>query len=134
MIHNNYLKDRLHQNLVGTHISMTDSIVSEMEGRLGYDFIWIDTEHSEISYTNLRNHITAVNAGGTPAIVRVSMNDYNHVKRVMEMGPDGIIFPMINTAEQAQAAAAIFAEVCPEVEVNVINGGQPVYYYLISAE
>ena len=104
MIHNNYLKDRLHQNLVGTHISMTDSIVSEMEGRLGYDFIWIDTEHSEISYTNLRNHITAVNAGGTPAIVRVSMNDYNHVKRVMEMGPDGIIFPMINTAEQAQAA------------------------------
>ena len=38
------------------------------------------------------------------------------------------------TADQAQAAAAIFAEVCPEVEVNVINGGQPVYYYLISAE
>lgn len=38
------------------------------------------------------------------------------------------------TAEQAQAAAAVFAEVCPEVEVTVINGGQPVYYYLISAE
>ena len=37
-------------------------------------------------------------------------------------------------AEQAQTAAAIFAEVCPEVEVNVIDGGQPVYYYLISAE
>ncbi len=38
------------------------------------------------------------------------------------------------TNEQAQAAAAIFAEVNPEVEVNVIDGGQPVYYYLISAE
>ena len=38
------------------------------------------------------------------------------------------------TAEQAQAAAAVFSEVCPETEVNVINGGQPVYYYLISAE
>lgn len=38
------------------------------------------------------------------------------------------------TNEQAQAAAAIFTEVCPEVEVNVIDGGQPVYYYLISAE
>ena len=38
------------------------------------------------------------------------------------------------TAEQAQAACAIFEELCPEVEVNVINGGQPVYYYLISAE
>lgn len=104
MIRTKFLKDRLHENLVGTHISMTDSIVSEMVGRLGYDFIWIDTEHSEMSYTNLRNHLTAVNAGGTPAIVRVSMNDYNHVKRVMEMGPDGLIFPMINTAEQARAA------------------------------
>lgn len=104
MIHTSYLKDKLSQNLVGTHISMTDSIVSEILGRLGYDFIWIDTEHSEMSYTNLRQHLTAVNAGGTPAIVRVSMNDYNHVKRVMEMGPDGILFPMINTAEEARAA------------------------------
>ena len=37
-------------------------------------------------------------------------------------------------AEQAEAAAAIFREVCPEAEVSVIDGGQPVYYYLISAE
>lgn len=106
MIKTRYLKDRLQmgENLIGTHISMTDSIASEILGRLGYDFVWIDTEHSEISYTDLRNHITAVNAGGTPAIVRVSMNDYNHIKRVMEMGPDGIIFPMINTAEEARCA------------------------------
>ncbi len=37
-------------------------------------------------------------------------------------------------AEQAEAAAAIFREVCPDAEVSVIDGGQPVYYYLISAE
>ena len=38
------------------------------------------------------------------------------------------------TEEQATAAAAIFSERCPNAEVSVINGGQPVYYYLISAE
>ena len=38
------------------------------------------------------------------------------------------------TEEQAEHAASIFAEVCPDAEVNVIPGGQPVYYYLISAE
>ena len=103
MVRNDF-KSRLHENLIGTHISMTDSIVSEMLGRLGYDFIWIDTEHSEMSYTKLRNHLTAVNAGATPTLVRVSMNDYNHVKRVMEMGPDAILFPMINTPEEADAA------------------------------
>ena len=36
--------------------------------------------------------------------------------------------------EQAQEAADIFAEVCPNADVNLLNGGQPVYYYLISAE
>ncbi len=38
------------------------------------------------------------------------------------------------TEEQAQHAASIFEEVCSDAEVTVISGGQPVYYYLISAE
>ncbi len=36
--------------------------------------------------------------------------------------------------KHAQKAADIFAEICPEADVNLLNGGQPVYYYLISAE
>ena len=36
--------------------------------------------------------------------------------------------------EEAQVAADLFAEVCPDAEVNLLQGGQPVYYYLISAE
>ena len=34
----------------------------------------------------------------------------------------------------AQKTADLFADICPQAEVNLINGGQPVYYYLISAE
>ena len=36
--------------------------------------------------------------------------------------------------KHAQRAADLFASICPEAEVSLINGGQPVYYYLISAE
>ena len=36
--------------------------------------------------------------------------------------------------KHAQKAADLFADICPEAEVSLINGGQPVYYYLISAE
>ena len=36
--------------------------------------------------------------------------------------------------KHAQKAADIFADLCPEADVNLIRGGQPVYYYLISAE
>ena len=34
----------------------------------------------------------------------------------------------------AQKAADLFAEICPDADVNLLNGGQPVYYYMISAE
>ena len=36
--------------------------------------------------------------------------------------------------KHAQKAADIFAEICPNADVNLLRGGQPVYYYLISAE
>ena len=38
------------------------------------------------------------------------------------------------TEEQAQLAVDVFTEVCPDADVNLLSGGQPVYYYLISAE
>jgi len=36
--------------------------------------------------------------------------------------------------KHAQKAADMFAEICPNADVNLLSGGQPVYYYLISAE
>ena len=36
--------------------------------------------------------------------------------------------------DQAEAMAASIREVCPDCEVEVNNGGQPIYYYLISVE
>ena len=36
--------------------------------------------------------------------------------------------------EQAAQAESIFAAVCPDAEISVLAGGQPVYYYLISIE
>ena len=38
------------------------------------------------------------------------------------------------TEEDAQVAEEIFHATCPDAEVTLLSGGQPVYYYLISAE
>ena len=38
------------------------------------------------------------------------------------------------STKHAQKTADLFAELCPSADVNLLNGGQPVYYYLISAE
>ena len=38
------------------------------------------------------------------------------------------------TEKQAKKAADLFSSICPDADVNLLSGGQPVYYYLISAE
>ena len=38
------------------------------------------------------------------------------------------------TEKQAKKAADIFQDICTDADVNLLRGGQPVYYYLISAE
>ena len=38
------------------------------------------------------------------------------------------------SAEQAEAAESVFTRSCPDAELSVLPGGQPVYYYIISIE
>lgn len=99
----NKLKEQIKagKKIFGSHISMGETYVADIYGMLGYDFVWIDTEHSAIDYGKLLNCITVLNAHKTPVIVRVQMDNFNHTKRVLEMGPDGIIFPYVETAEYA---------------------------------
>lgn len=85
---------------------MSDPCITEMVASMGFDFIWIDTEHSPTDHQVLVNHLIAAKAGGADALVRIPWNDSIIVKRVLDMGPAGIIFPMINTAEELDKAMA----------------------------
>ncbi|MGD1831790.1 MAG: HpcH/HpaI aldolase family protein [Sphaerochaetaceae bacterium] len=104
----NNLRKRLEENqlAIGTHISFDDPAISEMMGYAGYDFLWIDEEHTPLGKQSIQNHIIAAKAAGTASIVRIPWNDQILAKSVLEMGPDGIIFPMVNTAEEAKEAIA----------------------------
>lgn len=100
------LKEKLRncEYVKGMHTSLNDPCVSELCGNIGFDFLWIDTEHSAIDYSILQNHLMAARAAGTASIVRIPWNDPILAKRVLEQGPDGVIFPVINTAEELDKA------------------------------
>ena len=57
-------------------------------------------------------------------------------KKASELGSEfiTIFYGEDTTEEEAKKAGEIFAAVCPDAEVTVLSGGQPVYYYLISVE
>lgn len=97
------LKEKIanREKTVGMLLNFNDIGVSRIIGLAGYDFVWIDLEHSYLSFEALMGHILSLRASNTPVIVRVPQDDLTYTKKVLEMGVDGIIFPMIKTAEQA---------------------------------
>ena len=99
----NILKEKIKkgEKTFGAQLCMGETYVADIYGMLGYDFVWLDTEHSGIDYGKLLNCITVLRAYKTPVVVRVQMDNYNHTKKVLEMGVDGIIFPMVDTPEYA---------------------------------
>lgn len=92
------------ENIIGTHVSMTEPIITEMLGNLGFDYIWVDTEHTTVDLDTLQNHLIAARAANTSSVVRIAWNDPVRAKPVLEMGPDGIVFPQIKSFEEAELA------------------------------
>lgn len=95
--------------VIGAHVYLADSSVSEMLGIMGNEFLWIDWEHSALDKSQIQSHLIAAKAAGIAAFVRIPWNDHVLAKPVLEMGPDGIIFPMIKTAGEAKDAVAACA-------------------------
>ncbi len=89
------------QRLIGTHINLTDPTSARIAALAGYDYIWVDMEHSYLSFADLNNIIFAIRATDTAVIVRTAQDDLTFTKKIMEMGPDGIIFPMVRSKEEA---------------------------------
>ena len=92
--------------VLGGHTFYLDPAITEALGYHGFEFVWIDAEHSAFDLPTILQHIVAAASAGTASIVRVAWNDPVLVKPVLEMGPDGVIFPMVCTKEQAQQAVA----------------------------
>ena len=102
----NAFKEKLRsgKKLVGFEIDLSEPCIAEIVGQLGYDYLWIDTEHEAMDYETVLLQIIAARAAGTASLVRVPWNEPYLAKRVLEMGPDGIIFPEINSAEELKKA------------------------------
>jgi 2-dehydro-3-deoxyglucarate aldolase/4-hydroxy-2-oxoheptanedioate aldolase len=90
--------------LIGTGISLADPCLAEMAALAGFDIVLIETEHSQLDYQAVAAQIIAAKAGGAFSAVRVPWNEPFLAKRVLEIGPDAVIFPMINTADEAKKA------------------------------
>ncbi len=91
---------------IGSWITIGDPSIAEILVNAGYDWLVVDLEHSTISLEQAGNLIRIIDLGGTAPLVRITNNNPNQIKRVLDAGAYGIIIPMINSESEAKAAVA----------------------------
>jgi 4-hydroxy-2-oxoheptanedioate aldolase len=97
-----YLKEK--RVLCGIGLSTPASNLVEIIGYSGFDFLFIDLEHSTIQLDALSNLITTSEVGGILPIVRVPDNDPIIIRKVLEIGAEGVIIPHVNNRKDALKA------------------------------
>jgi 2-keto-3-deoxy-L-rhamnonate aldolase RhmA len=104
----NPVKKRLREGLpvVAATITVANPDVAAHAATLGFDFLWVEMEHSPITLETLRNIVLATR--GLPALTfaRVPVNEIWTAKRVLDAGVSGVMFPFTSTPELAAQAAA----------------------------
>lgn len=97
------LKQKLKNNelTIGSWIMMNDPMSVEVMALAEFDWLVVDIEHTAIDFSMTQMLIATIQAKGLKALVRVSKNEEIVIKRVLDMGADGIIVPMVSSKEDA---------------------------------
>lgn len=103
-----FLKDLLvsRQLTIGSWITLTHPGIAEIMAHAGFDWIVVDLEHSVITIREAEELIRVISLCGVTPLVRLTSNDPNQIKRVMDAGSHGIIVPMVNSRKEAEVAVS----------------------------
>lgn len=94
--------------VVGLTITVPSADVALQGCNLGFDFLWIEMEHSPITLESARNMVLATRGSRTVPFIRVPVNELWTAKRALDAGALGVMFPFTSTPDLArQAVAAI---------------------------
>lgn len=90
---------------VGTWLTIGHPAVGELAAHVGFDFVVVEGEHTGNSLETIESVVRGVDSvsGPTEAIVRVEGNDEFVLKRTLDLGPAGVLVPMVETAAEAEA-------------------------------
>ncbi len=91
---------------VGTWIVSASPVVAEAVGHSGFDWGVLDMEHSPLDLMTLVQLLQAVGNTKMVPVVRVPWNDTVMVKRVLDAGAHTVLFPFVQSADEAARAVA----------------------------
>jgi 2-keto-3-deoxy-L-rhamnonate aldolase RhmA len=90
--------------VVGATVTVGNVDVAATLAGAGFDFLWIEMEHSPVTLESLRSMIMATKGLKAVPFTRVPVNETWQAKRVLDQGSLGVIFPFTSTKELAEQA------------------------------
>ena len=90
---------------IGTLVFSGAPLAAELLSPLGFDFILVDNQHGAFNEESTMQAFRSIAIGGVTPVARVRGNDYTDIGRLMDAGALGIAVPMVNSPEEAEAAA-----------------------------
>ena len=94
------------QPQLGIWLSLSSPFAAEAVAGAGFDWVLIDMEHSPNELASVLGQLQVFAAYGATPLVRPDWNDPVKVKRLLDLGAPGLLFPMVQTPDQAAAAVA----------------------------
>jgi 2-dehydro-3-deoxyglucarate aldolase len=100
------LKEKLQKRelTIGSWLTLGHTAIAEIMAKAGFEWLVVDMEHSVITLDVAQQLIQVIEGCGVMPLVRVGENNPNIIKRVMDAGAYGVIVPMVNDSQQAEAA------------------------------
>jgi 2-keto-3-deoxy-L-rhamnonate aldolase RhmA len=92
--------------MCGTFLNLGSSLTAEMAGQAGFDWLLIDMEHGSGDRHELLLQLQAIESTPAAPIVRIAWNDPVLFKRVLDLGPSGVMVPYVQSADDARRAVA----------------------------
>lgn len=89
---------------IGGWCTVPNSFTAELMGRAGFDWVCVDTQHGLAGQDVMVQMLQALDISGTPAFVRVTWNEPDLIMRALDSGAQGVIVPMVNSADEARRA------------------------------
>ena len=94
-------KERLQKGkpLLGTFIQTAHPVMAEFLGKLGFDFLLIDSEHSAMHIETIQSMLQGIAATPSFGIVRIPTISYEYIASCLDAGADAILVPQVRDVE-----------------------------------
>ncbi len=94
------------QKQIGFWLTLASPNATEIAATAGFDWLLIDMEHSPNDLNDVIHHLRAAVGGTAEPVVRIPWNDPVTVKRLLDIGVRSLMFPYVQSVDEARRAVA----------------------------